>query len=148
MPFSKQIWICGFCRRKKAFRKGVVVAHEAQCFKNSARTPYLGELTFTGQTGKFVNYGYDESIRDVWREWVEHDPVPDWWPGSPGMIWDGAKWCSVPGYVQQPPKPGHGCAGGAPCEDQWPSLNGEPLPAIRAQDRLAILAVEKVSEAA
>lgn len=139
MPESIEYWRCEFCKRKKARRKSVTVKHESTCYKNPARVPYPGELTFIGQTGKIVNYGYDDSIKMDWVEFVEHDEMPRWWPGEAGMIWTGEQWMKVPGYQQIPAKPGHGCAGGAPDEEEWPEFDETPIHLMTTKKRLAAL---------
>lgn len=138
MPEAIQYWRCEFCRRKKAMRKSVTVKHESTCYKNPSRVPYPGELTFVGQTGKERNYGFDESINGTWLEWVEHDQMPAWWPGDTGMMWTGQEWLTVPGYYRFPAKPGHGCAGGAPDEEEWPEFDETPFHLMTAKRRLEV----------
>lgn len=139
MPKPKTTWVCEFCNRKRFMRKSRTLEHERQCFKNPNRTPYLGELTFISQLGSIKNFGFDNSINDVWLEWVEHKELPPWHPGEAGMIYNGAEWIKVLGYEQIPAKPGHGCAGGAPDDEVWPELNGIPLPENKSRDRLETL---------
>lgn len=139
MPEQKTFWICSFCKRKKAARRGLIEKHESHCFKNDDRVPFVGELTFIARTGEIVNYGHKEEIDGVWLEWQEHEEMPPWWPGAPGMIYDGTAWRPVPGYRLEPPEPGHGCAGGACEREIWPELDGIPLPQLRTLERLEIL---------
>lgn len=139
MPEAVQYWRCEFCKRRKAQRKSVTVKHESTCYKNPGRVPYVGELTYIGQTGSVQGYGYDASIEGNWYEWQEKDVMPAWWPGEAGMIWDGERWHQVPGYEQTPPRPGHGCAGGAPYEEEWPEIDGTPLYLMPSARRLQIL---------
>lgn len=139
MPEAVQYWRCEFCKRKKAQRKSVTLKHEATCYKNPSRVPYPGELTFIGQTGTVESFGYEESIGGEWREWVEKEEMPVWWPGDTGMLWTGVEWVKVPGYTTVPAKPGHGCAGGAPYEEEWPEFDETPLHLMPAKKRLDVL---------
>lgn len=111
--------------------------HEKHCYKNPNRVPYEGELTYVGQTGKTVNYGESDDLPSglSWIEWQEHDKMPKWWPGSSGMIFHEGQWYHVPGYSSDTPKGAHGCAGGPPPFDIWPTGGGVPLSEISAKHR-------------
>lgn len=97
MPTAKTYWLCSFCAKKKWVRKSRTITHELTCYKNPDRVPYVGEMTFIGQTGKIVDYGHDDSVNGRWLEWNDHE-MPKWWPGESGMIWTGEEWIKVPGY--------------------------------------------------
>lgn len=110
--------------------------HERSCHKNPNRVPYEGELTYSAQTGNVVNFGTDDNLPDglSWLEWVEHEKMPSYWPGKPGMIYHHGEWHEVPGYQTDVPKGAHGYVGGPPPFDLWPKYGETPLnefPAIQ-----------------
>src|SRR5260370_29110098 len=134
----KQCYQCGFCRRFYRLRKQSTIEHELHCFRNPARIPYEGEVTSIEQTGTIVNCGYDDSIKGPWYEWAPNENIPAWFPG-PGKIWNGYEWRDIPGYSQRPAKPRHGCAGGAPNDEEFPMFEGVSLRQLSCRDRLAVL---------
>jgi hypothetical protein len=71
---SRQVtrWKCDYCPKSGQVRSRIAL-HEKHCFRNPDRSPWLGELT----------------------DCMNADET--WWPGE-GKIWNGARWCDVPGY--------------------------------------------------
>jgi hypothetical protein len=121
MPIKKTVYGCKFkCGQRWKPNKSFISEHEKHCFSNIDRVPYDGELTYFKQTGKIVDYGYDDSINMTWYEWNDHDEMPKWWPGE-GKIYISGKWFDVKGYECKVIEGAHGCAGGAGCEDIWPA---------------------------
>lgn len=120
MPKKHTVYGCSFaCGMSWTADKSRVLKHEKHCYKNIDRSPRDGELTYIKQTGKIVDYGYDDSIHMNWYEWNDHKEMPAWWPGE-GKIYINGKWFDVEGYLNKVIEGGHGCAGGAGSEDVWP----------------------------
>jgi hypothetical protein len=120
MPLKYSTYGCQFkCGAKWNPSKKKMSSHEIHCYKNPNRTPRDGELTYFKQTGRIVDYGYDDSINGTWYEWNKYEEMPKWWPGE-GKIYINGKWVDVDGYSCEPITGAHGCAGGAGCEDKWP----------------------------
>jgi hypothetical protein len=132
---SKQVWryYCEFCG-KASLRRHLTARHELHCYKNPDRTPYEGELSYIGLSGTTKDFGPDASIGCNWFEWTPFDPPPKWWPGE-GKIFHDGQWHDVPGYKLVPAKPGHGCAGGACPEEEWPCIESCSLPSLPAKER-------------
>lgn len=132
MPKKKTTYGCEFsCGMRYSTNVNRVKEHEKHCYKNPDRLPRSGELTYFKQTGKIVDYGYDDSINMNWYEWNDHDTMPEWWPGT-GRIYISGVWHNVEGYKAEAIGGAHGCAGGAGCEDIWP----DALDKKNTRDRL------------
>jgi hypothetical protein len=129
------LYKCAWCG-KPHHSKGKAERHEAGCFKNAARTPFLGELTHIAQTGQMRAVGTPDAIGRTSTEWVYHDTMPSWWPtpheptDGVGMIWIGDGWVAVDGYS---------CSifadGNEPME-LWPRFDGQSLALMHTWERL------------
>lgn len=140
MKRARPRWQCSYCSVNSTTRKRIET-HEAQCFKNSKRQPFAGELTHVFSTGKMTHFDLDNPDNYPagmdWFEWVEHEEMPPWWPGD-GMMWTGEDWVDVPGHRIDYPTGAHGCAGGPEPFDVWPKWHGEPLDQIETTARLEL----------
>jgi hypothetical protein len=133
---------CDFCGRSWS-RRPAAERHERHCFKRSDRVPYLGELTHASRAGEVVDFGLGHFAPGAmdgehWYEWVDWDPVPEWWPG-PGKIWNGESWERVEGWSWATEAQPNGCAGGGPPIDSWPVLYGASLADLAPSSRIPAL---------
>ena len=125
-----KLYYCDFCttrKRYRSFRMPLMAKHEAKCMGNPNRQPQIGELTFRYQMGEW-DYGGDREIT------LALSPsMPPWWPGVPGMIYTGDKWMPVEGYRQIDPVTVSD--NGPPTGEEWPVIDGKPLPEIKPWTR-------------